>query len=333
VSRCRNRAARSLLRVPQHPAPIPVTVVGGYLGAGKTTLVNHLLRHANGVRLGVLVNDFGALQIDAELIEATDGDTVSLTNGCICCSLAGGVMEALQSLAARPQPPDRVIIETSGVSDPVAVAQYAHLPGFRLDAVIVLADAETVRRRSTDKHVGRHVLQQLRGADLVALNKVDLLAADQLAAVRAWLAETAPGVRVIEATNARLPLAVVFDDRPADNRPADNRPADNQPADDRPAVGGQPQHHVHDEHRTWTRAAEQPVDRAAFDAWVAALAPGIVRAKGFVRFTDEPATEWEFQLVGARHRLSRRSQPGSAHTPTRIVLIGLPTAAEPEELS
>ena len=85
--------------------PIPVTVIGGYLGAGKTTLVNHLLRNANGLRIAVLVNDFGALQIDADLIEAADGDTISLANGCICCSLAGGLVEAMLGILDRPQPP------------------------------------------------------------------------------------------------------------------------------------------------------------------------------------------------------------------------------------
>ena len=102
--------------------PIPVTVIGGYLGAGKTTLVNHLLRNANGLRIAVLVNDFGALQIDADLIEAADGDTISLANGCICCSLAGGLVEAMLGILDRPQPPEWVVIETSGVSDPVAAA-------------------------------------------------------------------------------------------------------------------------------------------------------------------------------------------------------------------
>ena len=301
---------------PQRQAapPIPVTVIGGYLGAGKTTLVNHLLRHANGVRIAVLVNDFGALQIDAELIAAADGDTVSLTNGCICCSLAGGMMEALQAVAARPQPPERVVIETSGVSDPVAVAQYAHLPGFRLDAVIVLADAETVRRRSTDRHVGRHVLQQLRGADLLVLNKVDLVDPERLAAVRTWLSEAATGVRVIHAVNAHVPMAVLFD------------------------TGHQrelSQHHdaaARVEHRSWTFVDDRPVDRAAFDQWVETLPPSIVRAKGFVEFIDQPGVQWEFQLVGARHRLTRRE--GDARGGTRVVLIGLPAdGAEPESPS
>ncbi|MEQ1700926.1 MAG: GTP-binding protein, partial [Ilumatobacteraceae bacterium] len=211
-------------------------------------------------------------------------------------------------------PPERIVIETSGVSDPIAVAQYAHLPGFRLDAVIVLADAETVRRRSTDKHVGRHVLQQLRGADLIALNKTDLLDPERLADVRAWLAQTAPAVRVVESQHAGLPMAVVFDREPVDDR--------------------QHPHHLHDahdDHRTWTVVNDQPAERASFDDWLASLDERIVRAKGFVHFADEPTTTWEFQLVGARHRLTRR--PPANDDTTRIVLIGLPGAADPEELS
>ncbi|MEX0741556.1 MAG: GTP-binding protein, partial [Phycisphaeraceae bacterium] len=157
---------------------IPLTVIGGYLGAGKTTLLNQLLRHNAGRRLAVVVNDFGSINIDAALIAQHDGETMSLANGCICCSLANGFLTVLTQLKDRPDPPEHIIVEASGVADPLKIAQYGHLPGFCLDGVIVLADAETVRRRSRDKYVGRTVIRQLRGADLLVLTKPDLVTDD-----------------------------------------------------------------------------------------------------------------------------------------------------------
>ena len=159
--------------------PIPLTVIGGYLGAGKTTLLNQLLRHNAGRRLAVLVNDFGSINIDAALITQHDGETMSLTNGCICCSLANGFLTALTQLKERPEPPEHIIVEASGVADPLKIGQYGHLPGFRLDGVIVLADAETVRRRARDSYVGRTVIRQLQGADVLILTKPDLVSGDR----------------------------------------------------------------------------------------------------------------------------------------------------------
>ena len=118
---------------------IPVTVIGGYLGAGKTTLVNHLLRAADGLRLAVLVNDFGALPIDRDLIAGSDGDTLEISGGCICCSYGSDLMEALLGLPQRRPGIDRVLIETSGVALPGMVASAVGLlQGYALDGIVVL---------------------------------------------------------------------------------------------------------------------------------------------------------------------------------------------------
>ena len=140
---------------------IPFTVLGGYLGAGKTTMVNHLLANARGERLALIINDFGAINIDAELISERTEDQINLTNGCICCGMSAGFDEALESLLSRQPPPDRIIVEASGVADVVSLAQYGHHPGLSLDGIIVLADAETVRAKARDKYVDKTVLRQL----------------------------------------------------------------------------------------------------------------------------------------------------------------------------
>jgi G3E family GTPase len=191
--------------------PLPVTVIGGYLGAGKTTLVNHLLRHAGGTRLAVMVNDFGELPIDADLIEARAGNLINIAGGCICCSFGSDLMEALAAMARFDPAPDCVLIETSGVAMPGLVARSATLVApFAIDGVVVLADAGNVRERATDRYMGDTITRQLAEADLVVLNKTDLVPAGALAGLREWIGEVAPRARMVEAVRAVVPFELLF---------------------------------------------------------------------------------------------------------------------------
>jgi G3E family GTPase len=191
--------------------PLSTIVLGGYLGAGKTTLLNHLLRHAQGRHIAVMVNDFGTIGIDADLIESTDGEVMSLAGGCICCSVGSDLVAGLMALAQRVPPPDLVLIETSGVALPGSVARGARLaPGIEIDAVVVLVDAETIRIRANDRHVGDTVVQQLGEADLLVLNKIDLVDEPALATTHHWLAGIAPHARIIESVEARVPAELIL---------------------------------------------------------------------------------------------------------------------------
>ena len=191
--------------------PIPVTVIGGYLGAGKTTCLNHLLAADHGLRLAVLVNDFGAVNIDAGLIAEHGGDTVALTNGCVCCAIADDLGAALQAQTDRDPPPDRIVVEASGVADPARVMRLAgNWPGCRPAGTAVLADAATVRARAADKFVGRLVVQQMQAADLLALNKLDLLAEADVAALRLWAQAQAGRAELVEARFGDIDSARLF---------------------------------------------------------------------------------------------------------------------------
>ena len=154
---------------------LPLTILGGYLGAGKTTLINRLLAGHHGKRLTVLVNDFGAVNIDAGLIAEHNGDTISLANGCACCQLQDDALKKLQDLAALDTPPDHILVEASGAGEPARLAYLGFgVSGLQLSGIYVAIDAETIAAKQHDKFTGRLVQRQIAQADFCLLTKADL---------------------------------------------------------------------------------------------------------------------------------------------------------------
>lgn len=195
-------------------APIPITVLGGYLGAGKTTMVNHLLTNAASRRIGVVVNDFGELGVDATLLgSAVEGEegvpVVNLANGCVCCTLGDDLRATIQTLQEVRPRLDHIVIEASGVADPTTAAAWGTVPGFLPGGVIVLAAADSVTRMARDRYVGGEVVRQLEGADLVVLTKTDLVDDARARAVTAWI-RTVVDAPIVPATNGELDVDVVL---------------------------------------------------------------------------------------------------------------------------
>ena len=226
-------------------APIALTVIGGFLGAGKTTLLNALLRDAGDRRLAVLVNDFGAINIDAELIESREGEMVTLTNGCICCGVSGDFLGELALLRDRDDPPEHVVVEASGVADPGAIVGLGDMPGYRRDAAVVVVDAETVRERAADGATRAAIMSQLRAADLLVLNKADLVQPAALAETHAWLREiVGPSTAVVETSYGAVPADVAL----GVHAPAGHGAAGHEHHD----------HAAHPAFETWSWSGEEP---------------------------------------------------------------------------
>jgi G3E family GTPase len=294
--------------------PIDLTVIGGFLGAGKTTLLNRLLRDAGDRRLAVLVNDFGAINIDAELVGSREGGIVRLQNGCICCSVGGDFIAALALLRDRPYPPDHVVVEASGVADPGAIVVLGDMPGFRKDAAVVVADAETVRARVEDEATRHPVLAQLRAADLLVLNKTDLVDRALLDDTRAWLREVAgPSTAIVQTAFGEVPADVVLGATPTADR--------------------DPRHHDHAGHahpafETWSWSGELPVSGAGLVEELKALPDGIVRAKGLLHLREDAAHRYVLQVVGRRFSIQADRPWGEAAPSSQLVVIGLPGSVD-----
>lgn len=260
---------------------IPVTIIGGYLGAGKTTLVNHLLRHADGRRIAVLVNEFGSLPIDADLIEAEDDNLISISGGCVCCSYGNDLVQALVDLGKIDPPPDHVLLETSGVALPGPIAaSLSLLEGFQSEGVVVVVDAETVRDMAADPYMGDTIERQLATADLVLLNKSDLVAPEQVTDTSDWLSETTQGAAIVPVENCRIPNVAFYADFGATGHTA-------PPAEAHPNV-------PFDTDLFYPGANIDPegVARA-----LAAPDLNLIRAKGFIKTRDGMFT---IQVVGRR---------------------------------
>ena len=300
----------------------PITLVGGYLGSGKTTLINRFLSSPRAGRTAVVVNDFGDVNIDAALIRASGADTLELTNGCICCQITDDVQRTMSGLAARADI-DRVICEVSGIGDPSQLGTWQTFPGFRAGPTVVCADAMATEARLADEYVADVVRAQIAGADIVLVTKADLATADQVERVRARCAEIAPHARVEVLRGAgelgeesRVDVAEVLADLGVGGLPhAPSVP----PAADSPT---QTAHHAPghaDVHRTAT--VQLPAD-AHVDGVVRVLgehAAALVRAKGFVR--DDRGRWYEVQLAGGVVTAQPLPEGGAAPSQAELVLI------------
>ncbi|NOK78447.1 MAG: hypothetical protein GFH27_549347n104 [Chloroflexi bacterium AL-W] len=289
------------------PRPkIPLTMLTGFLGAGKTTLLNRILQGHHGLRIAVIVNDFGAINIDAQLIVNVENDTIRLANGCVCCSIRSDLLATVLQLMERPALPEYIIIEASGVAEPAAVAHTFFTPMIRpfiqLDSIVTLVDAEQVRNQPDYAEL---IEDQIAAADIVVINKVDLVTENLRTGLREWINLLVPNARVLDAIHAAVPLELLL------------------------GVGSSVSHkqlveHDHDHSitfETWSYESDRPFALQQLQQTLDSLPPAIFRAKG-VLFVAESQRQIVLQLVGRRATLSRGEPWGDQQPHTQLVMIG-----------
>lgn len=282
---------------------LPLTVIGGYLGAGKTTLINRLLALDHGLRLAVLVNDFGAINIDAALLKSAREDTIELTNGCVCCTMSGDLFFAIGDMLDRNPRPDHLIVEASGIADPAKIAAVASgEKDLRYAGILTVVDGESFATQVADDRIADQLKAQLQCADFLVLSKAfpgctgidDALVA---ASVERWISADEPD---------RI-AALLFDPSisPSTPRPARTR---------------------HPAYVQWSDPTPPNSSRAELEARLARRPSGLLRLKGIV--PDSSGRVWEVHVVGRRTEIELRP---SAET-VGLVAVGQADAVTREEV-
>ena len=320
---------------------IPITILSGFLGAGKTSLLNHILHGNHGLKVGVLVNDFGEINIDAELVAGASDNSVSLSNGCVCCSIRDDLVESTLQLLDGPDCPEYLILETSGVADPVAVTRTfleSELESrIEIDSILTVVDADNVDQ--LDGEYQDLAQNQVGIADIVILNKIDLADQARLTQVKTWIQELVPSARVIDTTHGQVPLELILGigqfkiERLTNLSESDIHVHSTDESHDH-------DHHDHDHDHdhtlvfsTWSYSSDKPHSYKALRQAVESLPRTIYRAKGIVFLDESPDRRGVFQLVGQRTRVSVSDAWGEQTPYTHIVVIGSDDGIDADELN
>jgi G3E family GTPase len=309
---------------------VPMTILTGFLGAGKTTLLNRILTGNHGLRVGVLVNDFGSINIDAELVVGVDNNMISLANGCVCCQIRDDLVESVVALLSRPETVEYILLEASGVADPggiFATFSDANLRDrIRLDSVICVVDADQVFAHPEYPPLMELKLHQVGFADMLILNKVDLAGPDQVAKVRAWLDEHFNRLRIVETNYCEVPYEILlgvgrFDPARAglNSHAVEPNCSGANCHDDNHGHHGQDHSKVFS---TWSFETTQPLALDALRETLRKLPGNVYRAKGVVYTLDAPRRRAVLQVVGRRVDISIQEEWGQRAPRTQIVAIG-----------
>ncbi|NPD20746.1 cobalamin biosynthesis protein CobW [Alterinioella nitratireducens] len=322
---------------------IPVTVITGFLGAGKTTLIRHLMANPQGKRLAVLVNEFGTAGVDGDILKSCadencpENNIVELANGCICCTVADDFIPTIQALMALPETPEHILIETSGLALPKPLLKAFDWPAIRsritVDGVIALADAEAVaagrfapdvdavqKQREADDSLdhdtplGEVFEDQISCADIILLSKADLAGADGLAKAKAVIeAEMPRKVPLIAMTEGVIDPRVVLGLGAAAEDDLDARPSHHDGADD----------HEHDDFDSVVIELDEVENPKALEAAILRLAreQGALRVKGYIAVTGKPM-RMLVQAVGERLRTQYDRPWGETPRRSQLVVIG-----------
>lgn len=297
---------------------LPVTIITGFLGSGKTTLLNQILQNKQDLKIAVLVNEFGEINIDAQLLVSVDRDMIELSNGCICCTINEGLIDAVYSILERDPPVDYLIIETTGIADPLPIiltfvgSDLRYLT--RLDSIIAMIDSETFTPDCFDSEAA---LQQVALSDIAILNKTDLAKEKKVEELEQYIKTLKNGARILRSQYGKVPLPLILDvgltqlDR-------------YQEQEDREHHDEHHHHHSHhlenDGFMSMSFQSDRPLDVGKFEKVLNQMSTEIFRGKGILWFSDTPETRYIFQLSGGRYDLKAEDWPEKPKN--QLVLIG-----------
>ena len=312
----------------------PVTILTGFLGAGKTTLLNHILSNQDGLKTAVLVNEFGEIGIDNDLVVSTSADMVELSNGCICCTINGELLEAVERILKRPEPLEYLVVETTGLADPLPVAMTflgSELRDqTRLDSIITLIDAENCNARVIESEVGR---SQIIYGDILLLNKTDLVSKDRVKELEESLRSIKKDARILHSVKGDVPLPLLMSvglfesDRIANTAIHDH--GDHNHAHHDHSHSHHDHSHAHHDHgdhldiegyTSLSFSSDGPFSLRKFQSFLDNQLPErVFRAKGILWF-NESEKRHIFHLAGKRFSIDDSDWNGKRKN--QLVLIG-----------
>ncbi|GAB4208643.1 MAG: GTP-binding protein [Coleofasciculaceae cyanobacterium] len=324
---------QSATAMPEIPKQgMPVTIITGFLGSGKTTLLNQILQNKQDLKVAVLVNEFGDINIDSQLLVSLDEDMVELSNGCICCTINDGLIDAVYRVLEREDRIDYLVVETTGIADPLPIA-LTFLNGelrnlTRLDSILTLVDSETFAPNHFDSEAA---FRQIAYGDIILLNKTDLVEPEQVAYIEDYIRTVKQGARILQCQYGEVPLPLILDVEltPADGYIASDEHEHEYHYHHEHHSEHEHTHHHHEHHShhlendgfiSLSFQSDRPFNVYKFEEFLTQKMPeNVFRAKGILWFSDSNMRHI-FQLSGKRYSMDALEWKNSPST--QLVLIG-----------